>query len=52
MIYVLLVLIASIAYFIVLHKPRLDRTSEGDILLWYYNKYYERTFIILIKNKK
>lgn len=52
MMYVLLVLIASIAYFVVMHRPRLDRTEEGSLLLWFYNKYYERTFIILIKNKK
>ena len=52
MIYVLLVLTMFSLYLIVLHKPRLDKTSEGDLLLWYYNRFYERTFVILIKNKK
>lgn len=52
MMYILLVLTMFVLYLIVLHKPRLDTTSEGDLLLWYYNRFYERTFVVLIKNKK
>lgn len=42
-----LVLMSLIAYLVVMHRPRLDMTSEGDILLWFYNRNYERTFFIL-----
>lgn len=52
MTYILLVLTTFSLYFVVMHRPRLDKTSEGDLLLWYYNKYYERTFVVLIKNNK
>ncbi len=51
MIAFLLVLMSLIAYLMVMHKPRLDRTREGDILLWFYNRNYERTFFILFKHK-
>ena len=52
MMYFLLILITSIAYFVVMHRPRLDKTAEGDLLLWIYNRNYERVFIVLIKNKR
>jgi hypothetical protein len=52
MMYILLLLTTFSLYFIVMHKPRLDKTSEGDLLLWLYNRNYERVFIVLIKNKR
>lgn len=50
--YILLVLTTFSLYFIVMHRPRLDKTAEGDLLLWIYNRNYERVFIVLIKNKR
>ena len=52
MTYILLVLTTFSLYFIVMHKPRLDKTANRDLLLWFYNRNYERVFIVLIKNKR
>ena len=49
MMYFLLILITSIAYFVVMHRPRLDKTANGSIILWVNNKYYDRVFIIIKK---
>ena len=47
--YILLVLTTFSLYFIVMHKPRLDKTANGSIILWVNNKYYDRVFIIIKK---
>jgi len=47
---VIIALVGLIALMMVIEssfKPRLDRTVNNDLLLWYYNRDGERVFIIL-----
>jgi len=43
----ILILIPIILVVLYLHyEPKLDRTSEGDIILWYKSGYTRQNFII------
>ena len=47
---VLILSVAFIALMMILEgyfKPRFDVTTNRDVLLWYYNRERERTFILL-----
>ena len=46
-IFLIAIIIATLTVF----EPKLDKTKEGDILL-YYNKNHKREYIFLYKNKK